>query len=127
MEALWSSFLLVAASEFGDKTQLLAFALASRFRKPLPVLAGIFVATVVNHALASELGSLASGILSDTTVRYILAASFFGFAAWTLKPDSLDMEIKESKSSPFITTVVLFFLAEMGDKSRHHGSGGKIS
>ena len=118
IEAIVSSFLLVAASEMGDKTQLLAFSLASRFRRPWTVMAGILVATVLNHALASSLGSFISANVPPRVMAGILAATFIGFGAWTLKPDTLDEEAGPGRFGPFLTTAVLFFLAEMGDKTQ---------
>jgi putative Ca2+/H+ antiporter (TMEM165/GDT1 family) len=118
MEAVVSSFLLVAASEMGDKTQLLAFSLASRFRKPWAVMAGILVATLANHALASSLGSWLSTHVPHRVMAAVLAATFIGFGLWTLKPDTLEESGKPPRFGAFLTTVVLFFLAEMGDKTQ---------
>jgi len=115
---IWSSTALVAASEMGDKTQLLAFSLASRFRQPWVVLAGIFVATVVNHALASTAGVWVASQVPPRIMAMVLAALFVAFGLWTLKPDTLDDESHTSRGSAFVTTVVLFFLAEMGDKTQ---------
>jgi Ca2+/H+ antiporter, TMEM165/GDT1 family len=117
-EAITSSFVLVAASEMGDKTQLLAFSLASRFRRPWPVLAGIVVATVANHALASTVGAWISAHVSPRVMAIVLAATFLGFGIWALVPDDLDDDKKPSRFGPFLTTAVLFFLAEMGDKTQ---------
>jgi Ca2+/H+ antiporter, TMEM165/GDT1 family len=117
-QALGSSFALVAVSEMGDKTQLLAFSLAGRFRKPWVVMAGILVATVANHALASTVGVLIAAKLSTRFMAGILAATFIAFGLWTLKPDTLDDAQRPSRFGPFVTTVVLFFLAEMGDKTQ---------
>ena len=117
-EAIFSSFTLVAASEMGDKTQLLAFTLASRFRRPWVVMAGILVATVANHALASSVGVWISAHLPPRLLAAILAATFVAFGLWTLRPDSLDEDNKPPRFGPFLTTVVLFFLAEMGDKTQ---------
>lgn len=119
MLAIVQSFLLVAVSEMGDKTQLLAFILASRFRKPWTIMAGILVATVFNHLLAASVGGYASHLLSPEVLKYLLAATFVGFGLWILLPDSIDEdEEKESKWGAFFTTVVAFFLAEMGDKTQ---------
>ena len=117
-EAIFSSFTLVAASEMGDKTQLLAFTLASRFRRPWVVMAGILVATLANHALASSVGVWISAHLAPRLLAAILAATFVAFGLWTLRPDSLDEDNKPPRFGPFLTTVVLFFLAEMGDKTQ---------
>jgi Ca2+/H+ antiporter, TMEM165/GDT1 family len=118
MEAVLSSFLLVAASEMGDKTQLLAFSLVTRFRKPWVVMGGILVATLANHALASSVGSWVSAHVPPRLMAAILAATFIGFGLWTLKPDTLDEEAKPPRFGAFLTTTVLFFLAEMGDKTQ---------
>ncbi len=113
-----SSFLLVAASEMGDKTQLLAFSLAVRFKKPWPIMGGIFVATIFNHALAAYAGQWISHVLRQDILGYMLGASFIAFGFWTLHPDSLDTKEKHPQFGAFLTTVVLFFLAEMGDKTQ---------
>jgi len=118
LEAIVSSFLLVAASEMGDKTQLLAFSLATRFRKPWAIMAGIFVATLLNHGLASSLGSWISSNVPQHVLAYVLAATFIGFGLWTLRPDTLDEAKGPERFGAFATTVVLFFLAEMGDKTQ---------
>jgi putative Ca2+/H+ antiporter (TMEM165/GDT1 family) len=118
LQALASSFALVAASEMGDKTQLLAFSLAARFRRPWVVMAGILVATVANHALASSVGVWIAARLSAQVMAGILAVTFVAFGVWTLRPDTLDDDAKPSRFGPFATTVALFFLAEMGDKTQ---------
>jgi len=117
-EAVFSSFTLVAASEMGDKTQLLAFSLAGRFRRPWTVMAGILLATLANHALASSVGVWISAHIPGRVMAGILAATFIGFGLWTLRPDTLDEDEKPSRFGPLLTTVVLFFLAEMGDKTQ---------
>ena len=117
MHVVVSSFLLVAAAEMGDKTQLLAFALASRFRRPWMVMAGILVATLLNHLGAAALGSWVSAQISPRWMAAILAAMFLAFAIWMLIPDQAD-EQREPRYGPFLTTAVLFFLAEMGDKTQ---------
>ncbi|MGV8995518.1 MAG: TMEM165/GDT1 family protein [Parvibaculaceae bacterium] len=120
MEAFFISLSAVAVAEIGDKTQLLALVLATRFRKPLPIIAGIFVATIVNHAMAAELGILISGWLTPQIMNWILAVSFIAAGIWMLIPDKLD-DLDESAGSrfgPFVTTVIAFFLAEMGDKTQ---------
>ncbi len=117
-ETLFSSTTLVAFSETGDKTQLLAFTLAARFRKPWVVLAGILVATLLNHGLAAWAGSLVSAWLSPTILAWILAACFLGFGLWILVPDKDDDSEKQPRFGPFLTTAFLFFLAEMGDKTQ---------
>lgn len=118
METLLSSFALVAASEMGDKTQLLAFSLSARFKKPLPVLMGIFLATILNHSGASFLGRYASGFLSQHLLKFVLSGTFFVFALWTLKPDKFEENSKAPRMGAFLTAFVLFFLAEMGDKTQ---------
>jgi putative Ca2+/H+ antiporter (TMEM165/GDT1 family) len=118
VSAIASSFALVAASEMGDKTQLLAFSLASRFRKPWTVMAGILVATIANHALASTAGAWIAAHVSVRLMAGVLAAGFFAFGLWTLRPDSLEGADKPSRFGPFLTTTLLFFLAEMGDKTQ---------
>ena len=111
---------IVALAEMGDKTQLLALLLAARFKKPWPIVWGILVATLANHAMAGALGAWLTTLLSPDVLRWILGASFLAMAAWMLVPDKLD---DDSDSQPprwgvFATTVVLFFLAEMGDKTQ---------
>jgi putative Ca2+/H+ antiporter (TMEM165/GDT1 family) len=119
MEAFYNSFVLVAIGEMGDKTQLLAFVLASRFRKPVAVLAGILVATVLNHALATAVGGWVADLLSPAALRYVLAATFAAFGLWMLVPDRDDgAGEKASDRGAFLTTVIAFFLAEMGDKTQ---------
>ncbi len=108
----------VALAEIGDKTQLLALMLAARFRKPWPIVAGILVATLLNHALAGWLGSLASGWLSPNVLQWIVAVSFLAVALWTLKPDTLDEDESLPARGAFIATLIAFFLAEMGDKTQ---------
>lgn len=121
MEALFQSFGLVVASEMGDKTQLLALVLALRFKKPVIVMLGILVATLLNHGLATALGGWIGSQVSERTLHISLAVIFFAFALWILVPDKLDDEdaVKsDHAASAFFTTVVLFFLAEMGDKTQ---------
>lgn len=113
-----NSFLLVALTEMGDKTQLLAFVLASRFKKPWTIMAGIFTATVLNHVLAAGFGEWVSKAVPEQYLRWILALSFFAFAIWILIPDK-EEETKETAGfGAFLTTVFTFFLAEMGDKTQ---------
>ncbi len=120
MEAFLISMGIVALAEMGDKTQLLALLLALRFKKPWPIVWGILVATVLNHAMAGALGAWLTTQVSPQTLRWILGASFIAMAVWMLIPDKMDDG--GVKSSPrlgvFGTTVVLFFLAEMGDKTQ---------
>ena len=109
----------VALAEIGDKTQLLALLLAARFRKPWPIIAGILVATLLNHALAGWLGARAAAWLQPETLRWIVAGSFLAVAVWTLKPDKLDQDSEGFPArSAFIATTVAFFIAEIGDKTQ---------
>ena len=118
MRAIVSSFLLVAISEMGDKTQLLALSLAARFRRPWVVMAGILTATVANHALAALVGSWVAERVPARVVAGVLAVIFVAFALWTLRPDTLEEGGPKSRFGPYLSTVVLFFLAEMGDKTQ---------
>jgi putative Ca2+/H+ antiporter (TMEM165/GDT1 family) len=120
MEALLISTGVVALAEIGDKTQLLALVLAARFRKPLPIIAGILCATLVNHGLAGALGAWITSVLSPGTLRWILGLSFLGMAVWTMIPDRIeDEETQVAKHlGVFGATLVTFFLAEMGDKTQ---------
>lgn len=118
MAALFNSFFLVFVSEMGDKTQLLALILAARFRKPWPIMAGILVATVLNHALASFAGSYVTQYISDFWLKWILGLTFIIFGVWMLIPDKAEEAKPDSKWGPFLTTTVAFFFAEMGDKTQ---------
>jgi putative Ca2+/H+ antiporter (TMEM165/GDT1 family) len=120
MEAFLVSTGIVALAEMGDKTQLLSLVLAARFRKPWPIAIGILVATVVNHALAGAAGAWLTTLLGPQLLRWILAASFVAMAVWMLIPDKLDDEgdAKAPRLGVFGTTLVAFFLAEMGDKTQ---------
>lgn len=118
MEPLLVSTLAVAVAEIGDKTQLLALLLAARFRKPLPIAAGILVATVLNHALAGWLGAMASQWLTPQVLRWIVAASFLAIAAWTLRPDNIDDAQALPGRNAFLATTIAFFVAEIGDKTQ---------
>ena len=124
MEAFLISTGIVALAEIGDKTQLLALVLAARFRKPAPIILGILVATLVNHAMAGAAGAWISAALGPTAMRWILGLSFIAMAIWTLKPDELDEDAADerraaaSRFGVFGTTLVAFFLLEMGDKTQ---------
>lgn len=119
LEALLISTGLVALAEIGDKTQLLAFMLAARFRRTTPIVLGILVATVANHAFAAALGTWLTQWLGPDTMRWILGLSFLAMAAWVLIPDKLDDgELTTPRMGIFGTTVIAFFLAEMGDKTQ---------
>jgi putative Ca2+/H+ antiporter (TMEM165/GDT1 family) len=118
MEIIFKSFLLVAATEMGDKTQLLAFILASRFKKPWTIMAGILTATILNHALAAYFGSWVSSHVNPVYLKYVLIATFLGFAIWILIPDKEEELKSDPRFGAFLTTLVAFFLAEMGDKTQ---------
>jgi len=120
MESLFISAGAVAVSEIGDKTQLLALLLASRFRRPLPIIAGILVATVVNHSLAGLLGQWLGSAIAPEFLRWGLGALFLGMAAWALIPDKLDSEggTRLAAGGAFLVATVSFFLAEIGDKTQ---------
>ena len=120
LEAFTVSTSVVALGEIGDKTQLLSLVLAARYRRPWPIVAGILVATLANHALAGWLGNWVRGVVPADLLRWLLAASFFAVALWALKPDTLDDERapEAGRWGVFGVTVVAFFLAEMGDKTQ---------
>jgi putative Ca2+/H+ antiporter (TMEM165/GDT1 family) len=119
MEALLISTGIVALAEIGDKTQLLAFILAAKFRRPLPITLGILVATIANHAFAGALGAWITTLVAPETMRWILGLSFIGMAVWTLIPDKFDEEdARLAQYGVFGTTLIAFFLAEMGDKTQ---------
>jgi len=120
MEALLVSTGIVALAEIGDKTQLLAFILAARFRRPWPIILGIFVATIANHAGAGALGAWITSLVAPETMRWVLGVSFIAMAIWTLIPDKIDEDETTTKThyGVFGTTLVAFFLAEMGDKTQ---------
>jgi putative Ca2+/H+ antiporter (TMEM165/GDT1 family) len=121
LEALLVSTAVVALGEIGDKTQLLALVLAARFNKPLPIIVGIFVATLANHTLAGLMGGMVRAMFPDHILRWTVAILFFIVALWALKPDKLDdgdQPPETSRWGVFGITVVAFFLAEMGDKTQ---------
>jgi putative Ca2+/H+ antiporter (TMEM165/GDT1 family) len=120
LEAFLVSTGVVALGEMGDKTQLLAMLLAARFRKPLPIIAGILVATLANHALAGAVGAWVSAQLGPDVLRWIVGLSFLAVAAWMLVPDKVDDAAVAStpRFGVFGTTVLAFFIAEMGDKTQ---------
>lgn len=121
MDAFLTSTALVALAEIGDKTQLLSFVLAARLRKPWPIIAGIFVATILNHALAGSVGVWVAQYIPTHWLPWIVGLVFVVFGLWTLKPDTLDDDEAPSEMHPagaFVTTAIAFFIAEMGDKTQ---------
>jgi Ca2+/H+ antiporter, TMEM165/GDT1 family len=119
MEIFFTSTLLVAIAEIGDKTMLLAILLATRFKQPLPIIAGIFVATIFNHALAAWAGSALAGFFASDAFRYAIAFGFILMAGWTLIPDKVDEDMQvASGRGAFVATTIAFFLVEMGDKTQ---------
>ena len=120
MEAFLTSTAVVALAEIGDKTMLLAIVLATRFRKPLPVVLGILVATLANHAIAAFLGQMVAGLLEGPWFRYAIGAGFLAMALWTLVPDKLDEgeQPEASRFGAFLTTTIAFFIVEIGDKTQ---------
>ena len=120
MDAFLVSTALVALAEMGDKTQLLSLVLAARFRKPWPIVWGIFFATLANHALAGAVGSWVTTVIGPQVLRWVLGLSFIAMAVWMLIPDQLDDEApaKGRQLGVFGTTLIAFFLAEMGDKTQ---------
>lgn len=120
MEAFLISTGIITLAEIGDKTQLLAFILAARFKKPLPIILGILFATLINHGLTAALGSWITATLGPVVLRWLLGISFIGMAIWTLIPDKI--EEKETmigqRLGIFGATLVTFFVAEMGDKTQ---------
>ena len=120
MEAALVSVGIVALAEIGDKTQLLTLVLAARYKKPWPIVAGIFVATLVNHGIAGAVGAWLTTAIGPDAMRWILGISFIAMAAWMLIPDKLDDDTGASRKvgGVFVTTTVLFFLVEIGDKTQ---------
>ena len=119
MEAFLISTGIVALAEMGDKTQLLALVLAARFRKPWTIALGILTATLVNHAIAAAVGAWVTTQLGPDVLRWVLGVSFIAMALWMLIPDKLDDgAVQTAHAGVFVTTVVAFFLAEMGDKTQ---------
>ena len=121
MNVLLVSTGLVAVAEIGDKTQLLALLLAARYRRPVPIIAGVLVATLANHALAAALGAAAGALLQGWWMKWVLGAAFLAFAAWALVPDKFgddDAPRERPGASVFWATTIAFFLVEMGDKTQ---------
>jgi putative Ca2+/H+ antiporter (TMEM165/GDT1 family) len=118
LEAFLVSTVSVAIAEIGDKTQLLALVLAARFRRPWPIIAGILLATLANHALAAELGAWLTSLLSPRTLKWLVAASFVAMGLWILIPDKDDGTAARYAYGAFVTTLISFFLVEIGDKTQ---------
>ncbi|AOX99106.1 TMEM165/GDT1 family protein [Jeongeupia sp. USM3] len=119
MDALFVSTGVVALAEIGDKTQLLALLLAARFRRPLPIVLGIFVATILNHFAAGWLGQWLATLIAPSTLRWVVGFGFLAIAVWTLFPDKMDDDETPTKAyGAFVATALTFFLAEMGDKTQ---------
>jgi len=109
----------VAVGELGDKTQLLSLILATRLRKPLPIIAGIFAATLINHLIACSVGEWVGTLMTPTVLRWVLGISFLAVAVWALIPDTMDENVKtQGNYGVFMLTAVTFFMAEMGDKTQ---------
>jgi putative Ca2+/H+ antiporter (TMEM165/GDT1 family) len=120
MESLLVSTGVVALAEIGDKTQLLAFILAARFKKPIPIIAGILIATIINHGLAGALGAWITSTVNPETLRWVLGSSFICMAIWTMIPDEIEEDETQvaKRFGVFGATLITFFLAEMGDKTQ---------
>ncbi|HPQ93965.1 MAG: TMEM165/GDT1 family protein [Thiothrix sp.] len=121
MEAFLVSTGIVALAEIGDKTQLLSLVLAAKFRKPLPIILGILVATLLNHAGAGIVGTWITSLLGEDALRWVLGLGFLAMAVWIMIPDKLDetdAHIDASRNSVFMATLIAFFIAEMGDKTQ---------
>lgn len=119
MDAFLISTGLVTLAEMGDRTQLLAFLLAAKFRRPVPIMLGILIATLANHAFAGFIGQWFAELVTPNVLRWVLAITFFAMAAWMMIPDKLDDDTPDSKQyGVLITTIIAFFLAEIGDKTQ---------
>ncbi|MEO7403409.1 MAG: TMEM165/GDT1 family protein [Burkholderiales bacterium] len=118
LEALLTSTALVATAEIGDKTQLLSFALAARLKRPGPIILGILIATLANHALAATVGVWAAQFVSPDWQRWIVGIAFIVFGCWALIPDDSTPGYAPSDAGVFLTTLLAFFIAEMGDKTQ---------
>src|SRR3546814_15583102 len=123
MEAVLTSTAVVALAEIGDKTMLLAIVLATRFRKPLPIILGILIATLANHGIAAFLGQSVASILDGELFWLTVGGSFVVMALWTLVPDKLDDqdEANPCRFGAFLTTTIAFFIVEIGDKTQEIG------
>ena len=118
MEAFFLSTSIVALAEMGDKTQLLSFVLAAKLKHRIPIILGILFATLANHFFAGSVGAWLASLISPKTMKWIVAVSFFVFGLWALKPDKLDENQKLRGAGVFITTLIAFFIVEMGDKTQ---------
>jgi putative Ca2+/H+ antiporter (TMEM165/GDT1 family) len=119
MDAFLISTGSVAVGELGDKTQLLSLILATRLRKPVPIIAGIFAATLINHLIACSVGEWVGTLMTPTILRWVLGISFLAVAVWALIPDKMDENVKtRGNYGVFALTAVTFFMAEMGDKTQ---------
>ena len=118
MESFLVSFVTVAVAEMGDRTQLLSLMLATQFRKPWPILAGVLVATIANHAAAGLIGSWLGGILTPAITDAVVGAGMVGMALWSLKPDREDGEVAYGRRGAFLATTITIFVAEIGDKTQ---------
>jgi len=119
MEAFFVSTLVVAVGEVGDKTQLLSLLLAARFRRPIPIILGIFCATMANHAIAGAAGAWVRSAVDPELLRWVLGVSFFAIALWALVPDKMEREPQPAgRYGAFLVTLIAFFLAEIGDKTQ---------
>ena len=119
MEAFFVSTLVVAIGEVGDKTQLLSLLLAARFRRPIPIILGIFCATIANHAIAGAAGTWVRSAMDPEVLRWILGVSFFAIVLWAVVPDKMEQEPQPAgRYGAFLVTLIAFFLAEIGDKTQ---------
>jgi putative Ca2+/H+ antiporter (TMEM165/GDT1 family) len=118
LETLLFSTAVVALAEMGDKTQLLSFVLAAKLKRKVPIALGILFATLANHFVAGYVGGWLASLVSPQTLKWIVAISFFAFGVWALKPDKLEEDQKLRNGGVFLTTLIAFFLVEMGDKTQ---------
>jgi putative Ca2+/H+ antiporter (TMEM165/GDT1 family) len=119
LEPFFTSVAVVAVGEIGDKTQLLAIVLAAKFKKPVPIILGVLCATMLNHVMASTLGYYASAWLAGPLFRLAVGVSFLAMAGWALIPDKMDDDLKTvSRGGVFLTTLLTFFVVEIGDKTQ---------
>ena len=118
MEALFLSTSVVALAEMGDKTQLLSFVLAAKLKHRMAIIIGIFFATLANHFFAGSVGAWLASLISPQTLKWVVAISFFAFGIWALRPDKLDDNQSLRGTGVFVTTLIAFFIVEMGDKTQ---------